>query len=77
MKEAMEKRKSDTAKLLRVMRSGRWIKTAQMIQAAGHRFSARLYDLRKLGCVVERQTLGHRIYFYRLLKGPAQRRMFP
>jgi succinate dehydrogenase/fumarate reductase flavoprotein subunit len=72
MKDAIEKRKSDTKKLLQVMRSGRWINTAQMIRAGTHRFSARIYDLRKLGCVIvtQRTSIGA---IYRLLKGPAQR----
>lgn len=72
MRPAFKKRKSHRDSLLRVMRRGTWLKTSQMIRAAGtHRFSARLYDLRRLGCVVERQDMDGTSW-YRMLRGPKQ-----
>ena len=75
MKEAMEKRKSDTAKILLMLRAGVWVPTHRLILVT-HRFSARIYDLRRMGCVIVTQRT-HLGAIYRLLKGPAQRRMFP
>lgn len=62
-----EKRRLDTAKerLLKVLLDGEWHTNLELSKIT-HRFSARLYDLRREGWIIERIHLDRGIWAYRL-----------
>lgn len=67
MTEAMAKRKSKCNAALELLSDGRWHSARELTECSGWRYSARLHDLKKQGYVIERQTLDHQLYHYRLV----------
>lgn len=62
-----EKRRLDTAKerILELLLDGEWHTNLELSKIT-HRFSARLYDLRREGWIIERIHLDRGIWAYRL-----------
>jgi len=56
------------ARLLSLLKSSDWITQQQAMEAGGMRFGARIKELREMGYIIERQQLGPRKHFYRLVK---------
>lgn len=55
----MKKGPTNTTRLWRLLSSGRWVSMRAMLAAAGFRYGARLYDLRrKFGCIVHVRKRG-------------------
>ena len=54
-------------RLLELLSDGQWHGQEDLVRVAGYRYGARLFDLRKRGHRVERQRLGTRRHFYRLI----------
>ena len=69
LKEAMTKRLSKRDALLALLSDGRWHSARELTEVAGWRYSARLHELREDGYKIERQTLDHQLFHYRLLPG--------
>ena len=63
------KRASKRDALLALLSDGRWHSARELTEVAGWRYSARLHELREEGYRIERQTLDHQLFHYRLLPG--------
>ena len=71
LREAIGKRLSKRDALLALLSDGQWHSAleCQRPSVGGSRYSARMGELKDLGYRIERQTLDHQLFHYRLLPG--------
>ena len=55
-----------TERLFALLKTGRWVSMRACLEAAGFRYGARIYELRRSGCVIEVKKKGG-AYFYRMV----------
>ena len=67
VKPAFAKRKTHRDALLDLLSDGAWHTMTELAEVSGYRYSARIFELRKKGHRIEKQTLGADVYWYRLL----------
>jgi hypothetical protein len=72
---AIEESRTKRDALLWLLSDGAWHTQEELAQVAGYRYGARVLDLRKRGLKIEKQRLGPRQFFYRLLAGGGPVRM--
>lgn len=61
-----EKRATHKDALLQLLSDGKWHKMDELAEVAGFRYGARIYEARKKGHRIEKQTLGGDVFWYRL-----------
>jgi hypothetical protein len=63
-----------TEKALRLLESGEWITSTQLVEAGcGYRFGGRLQDLRNKGYTIEKRRVQGTLWAYRLAGQPPER----
>jgi hypothetical protein len=72
--EDLEGFATDCDRLLRLLDDREWWTNHTLSALVSNRFGGRVYDLRKLGYVIEKERTGRREWRYRLIATPEERR---
>ena len=66
---AFAKRASKRDAVLDLLSDGKWHSARELTEVGGWRYSARLHEAKKQGYVIERGTLDHQFFYFRMAGG--------
>jgi hypothetical protein len=69
-----KRRGSNRERILALLADRHEHTNAELLKVGGFRYSARIFELRQQGCVIEERDLGGGLHGYRLTQAPGERR---